>query len=240
MTLLKSLSVASLLLGSAASNYTGTPFFDDRVTGPQTIPGQVWLSYYDFGGPEVAYHVTDLPLGNQGSCRLNDCECGPNYTNCTGKYKNVFRYDEGVSTSYTKDLNNSGFCCDRFVEPDGSTKQMPLDWLYVGWSNVSNWYRVTVDVLLAGEYTGSLMCTSDLGGTVSLDVDFNEQKTGALKIPSTAYWHNWTYIPELFKVHLTRGKHVLTYHIESNGDGSTGGNFNTAWIDFQMSPRIIV
>jgi len=227
----------ALLVGSwvacAALNYTGTPYTDERVRGPQEVPGQVWLAYYDFGGPEVAYHVTDLELGNQGSCRLNDCHCGPNFTNCTGEYKNVFRYDEGVSTSYTKDLSNSGFCCDRFVEADGSTKQMPLDWLYVGWSNVTNWYRITVDVLESGLYGGSIMCTSDLGGTVSMDVDF-ESATGEIQVPSTHFWHNWTYMPDAFKVNLTKGRHVLTWHIDSNRDGSTGGNFNTAWVDFQM------
>jgi len=213
-------------------DYKGTPYSDDHVTGPQSIPGPVYFAYYDVGGPEISFHINDTI--NEGSCRLNPCQCDPTHTKCNGTYVNAFRYADAVSTSFTKDGKNAGFCCDRFLRPDGIFVQMPINMMYVGWSNPGNWFCYTVDVLVTGMYTVSYMGTSDLGGVVGMEVDFVDV-TGQLNIPKTGYYHNWQYHPNLFATNLTAGSHILKWKLIGNRDGSNDGNFNIGWIDFQLS-----
>jgi len=210
----------------------GTPYSDDRVDGPQTIPGTVWFAYYDVGGPEISFHINDTQ--NEGSCRLNPCQCNAPHTLCTGTYRDTFRYKDPVSTSYTKNGVNAGFCCDRFLKPDGTFVQMPINELYVGWSNPGNWFTYTVNVLLTGEYVVAYMGTANLGGWMGMEVDFMDV-TKNLTIAKTGYYHNWSYHPALFTVQLTAGKHVLKWKIVANADGSNDGNFNIGWIDFQLT-----
>jgi hypothetical protein len=40
-------------------------------------------------------------------------------------------------------------------------------------------------------------------------------------------WHHWNLVPQLFKVHLNKGKNVLTAHV------LTLGNMNLAYFDFK-------
>jgi hypothetical protein len=40
-------------------------------------------------------------------------------------------------------------------------------------------------------------------------------------------WHHWNVAKGIAKVHLGKGKNVLTVHI------LTGGNMNLAWLDFK-------
>lgn len=79
-------------MASAASNiFNTTPFSDEVVQGPQHLPGKVRFAYYDVGGPEISYHSEDNK--NHGACDLNPCD---------GTYRNTFRKDDGMSSSYTK------------------------------------------------------------------------------------------------------------------------------------------
>jgi hypothetical protein len=225
-----SLALISVLLfvGIAAgkpdflATYKGTAYEDARYHGgAQKIPGKVYCAYYDRGGEGVAYHDSDAK--NNGSGALNPAN---------GTYLNEFRRTEGVDTSYTK------FHLDPPIDDNPYEKvQPPADLLYVGWTEPNEWFNVTVDVAQAGDYVADLLYTSNRGGTISLDVN-GESATPSLTIESTfnaadpiawRQWHHWDIAPRIARLHLARGKSVLTVHIV------TQGNMNLAVFDFQKS-----
>ena len=178
----------------------------------------------DLGGEGVAYHDTNPK--NHGSGELNPAD---------GTYLNEFRIHEGVDTSYTKfqrkpdPIDDNPF--DKIVPP--------ADLLYVGWTEPGEWFNVTVDVAQSGKYAADFLYTSNRGGTISVDVN-GKDATGPLQITTTSdaadplawrQWHHWNLAPQLFKVHLNKGKNVLTVHILTNG------NMNLAYFDFKPVRR---
>lgn len=200
--------------------YKGTPYHDSRVQGgPQAIPGKVVCAYYDLGGEGVAYHDSDAV--NHGSGELNPAD---------GSYLNEFRLKEGVDTSYTK------FEHDPPIDNNPYNKVAPpANLLYVGWTVPGEWFNVTVETAKAGKYSADLLYTSNLGGTISLDVN-GEPATGPLTIVSTMdaadplpwrQWHHWNIATGIAKLKLPAGKSVLTVHI------LTQGQMNLATFDFK-------
>jgi hypothetical protein len=210
---------------SFLSQYKGLPFHDTRYNGgPQKIPGKVLCAYYDLGGEGIAYHDTDAQ--NHGSGELNPAD---------GTYLNEFRIREGLDTSYTKfqrkpdPIDDNPF--DKVVPP--------ADLLYVGWTEPGEWFNVTVDVAQSGTYAADFLYTSNRGGTISVDVD-GKDATGPLQIATTndpadplawRQWHHWNLASQLFTLHLSKGKNVLTVHIVTNG------NMNLAYFDFKPVHR---
>jgi hypothetical protein len=201
-------------------NYAGTPYGDSHHPGMQIIPGRVECAYYDRGGEGVAYHDSDAI--NQGSGKLNPAN---------GTYLNEFRMNEGVDTSYTK-FHDPHFQIDNNPY---SRVLPPSNQMYVGWTEPGEWFNITVKVARAGTYKGSLLYTSNRGGTISLDVD-GQDATGPLKIASTfnqadpiawRQWHHWNVLPGFVTLKLPAGTSVLTIHI------LTEGNMNLAYFDFK-------
>ena len=202
------------------NRYRGTSFRDEHhPAGAQSIPGRVECAAYDRGGEGIAYHDSDAK--NHGSGELNPAD---------GTYLNQFRMDEGVDTSYTK--------FQRAPEPiDDNPFQAvtpPENQLYVGWTEPGEWWNVTVEVEKEGDYAGSLLYTSNRGGTIALDVN-GKPATGELRIESTynekdkvawRQWHHWRVSDRLARVHLPAGTTVLTVHVVS------GGQMNFAYFDF--------
>jgi hypothetical protein len=218
------LGMLSLLAGSLApksdflSEYKGTPYHDARYHGgAQSIPGRVECAYYDLGGEGVAYH--DSTPKNLGSGMLNPAD---------GSYRNEFRMQEAVDTSYTKfhdAIDNNPY---NIAVPEESQ-------LYVGWTEPGEWFRITVDAAHAGTYAADLLYTSNRGGTIALDAN-GEDATGPLSIASTfnaaepiawRQWHHWNVAKDLVHLKLDRGKNVLTVHI------LTEGNMNLAYFQFR-------
>ena len=190
--------------------YKGTPFHDAKYNGgAQKIPGTVMCAYYDLGGEGVAYHDADAK--NNGSGALNPAN---------GTYLNEFRMNEGVDTSYTK------FGLDPKIDDNPYDKVTPpAGLLYVGWTEPGEWFNLTVDVAETGEYTADLLYTSNRGGTISLDVN-GVAATGPLTIASTydaadpvafRQWHHWNVAKGLVRVHLEKGRNVLTVHTVAQG-----------------------
>jgi len=177
-------------------------------------------AYYDLGGEGVAYHDTDPK--NHGSGELNPAD---------GTYLNEFRILEGVDTSYTKFLRKP----DPVDDNPFDKVAPPADLLYVGWTEPGEWFNLTVDVAKSGTYAADFLYTSNRGGTISVDAN-GKDATGPLPITTTndqadplawRQWHHWNLAPQLFKVHLSQGKNVLTVHILTNG------NMNLAYFDFK-------
>jgi len=211
--------------GDFLAQYKGKPYQDSRYQGgAQAIPGKLMCAYYDLGGEGVAYHDSDAK--NNGSGALNPAD---------GTYLNEFRMNEGVDTSYTKFGKNPQIDDNPYnkVAP-------PANLLYVGWTVPGEWFNVTVNVAETGEYAADLLYTSNRGGSISLDVN-GKPATGPLTIASTAdaaepvawrQWHHWNLAPGIAKVHLQKGKSVLTLHI------MTEGQMNLATFDFRKAPAV--
>jgi hypothetical protein len=206
------------------AQYKGIPFHDGKYAGgAQKIPGVVMCAYYDLGGEGVAYHDTDAK--NNGSGALNPAN---------GIYLNEFRINEGVDTSYTK------FRLDPKIDDNPYDKEVPPErLLYVGWTEPGEWFNLTVEVAEAGEYSASLLYTSNRGGTISLDVN-GTAATGPLKIASTydaadpigwRQWHHWNVAEHLARIHLQKGRNVVTVHT------LTGGQMNYATLTFERRAR---
>jgi hypothetical protein len=213
-----SLALPALIAATAADGpkagflqaYQGTPYHDSRYQGgAQRIPGRVHCAYYDLGGEGLAYHDSDAK--NNGSGTLNPAD---------GSYLNEFRIAEGVDISYTK------FKRDPEIDDNPYDKVIPLaDMLYVGWTEPGEWFNVTVNVVKEGNYAADLLYTSNRGGAISIDVN-GEAATGPLTILSTyddadpvawRQWHHWNIAPDIAKLHLAKGKNVLTVHIVAQG-----------------------
>ena len=201
-------------------NYKGVPFHDSKYNGgAQKIPGTVMCAYYDLGGEGVAYHDSDAK--NNGSGALNPAN---------GTYLNEFRMNEGVDTSYTK------FGLDPKIDDNPFNKVVPpAGLLYVGWTAPGEWFNITVDVASTGEYSVDLLYTSNRGGAISLDVN-GTPATGPLTIASTydaaepvawRQWHHWNVARDLARIHLDKGRNVLTVHTVAEGQ------MNYATFDFK-------
>src|SRR5882724_7289187 len=204
----------------AMGGYRGTPFHDSvHAGGPQTIPGRVQCAYYDLGGEGIAYHDSDAI--NSGSGTFNKPD---------GTYLNQFRMNESVDISYTKfhhtvPIDDNPF---NMVQPTEGQ-------LYVGWTQPSEWFNMTVEVKHAGFYDIDLLYTSNRGGTISLDRN-GKALTPPISILSTAnkedtvawrQWHHWNVMTNMAEVELPKGVSVLTLHVV------TGGNMNLAYLDFK-------
>jgi hypothetical protein len=217
------LFVASALSASDSDfpvHYKGVPYHDSRYqAGAQKIPGKVLCAYYDSGGEGVAYHDSDAQ--NNGSGILNPAD---------GTYLHEFRMHEGVDTSFTRFGQNPQIDDNPF-----EAVQPPANLLYVGWTVPGEWFNMTVDVASAGEYSADLLYTSNQGATISLDVN-NKPATGPLTIVTTynaadpvawRQWHHWNIVSNIARLHLPKGKSVLTVHI------LTVGQINLATFDFK-------
>jgi hypothetical protein len=205
---------------SFLSQYKGLPYRDSCYQdGPQKIPGKVLCAYYDLGGEGIAYHDSDPK--NHGSGELNPAD---------GTYLNEFSIHEGVDTSYTKFNRKPGPIDDNPFDKIVP----PANLLYVGWTEPEEWFNLTVAVTDAGTYAADFLYTSNRGGKISVDVD-GKDATGPVQITSTndpadplawRQWHHWNLAPQLLNIPLSKGKHVLTVHVLTNG------NMNLAYFDF--------
>ena len=205
-------------------SYKGTPFHDSKYNGgAQKIPGTVMCAYYDLGGEGVAYHDSDAK--NNGSGALNPAN---------GTYLNEFRIKEGVDISYTK------FGIDPQIDDTQYDKVTPPAGLpYVGWTEPGEWFNLTVDVAETGDYSVDLLYTSNRGGQILLDVN-GKSATGPLTITSTydsadpvawRQWHHWNVAKGLARIHLEKGKNVLTVHTVAQGQ------MNYATLEFRPAGK---
>jgi len=227
------ISVIKYVFGSAAffslfvvacntkntQGYTGKAFSDEVYKqGAQVIPGKLECEYYDRGGEGVAFHDSDSI--NSGSGNLNKPD---------GSYLHEFRINEAVDISYTKyqdpPIDNTIY---NFVEPG-------KDHLYVGWTKPGEWVKYTVNVTKTGNYSLGIMYTSNKGGKISFSVNGTDA-AGPVAIPSTyveadtvawRQWHHWNYLPNIARVHLTKGIQTFTIHTVETGE------MNYDYIDFK-------
>ncbi len=200
----------------------------------QSLPGKVWLAYFDRGGQDKAYHTYDDV--NHGSCELNPC------TGVNATYINTFRKDEGVSVSYTKPWFwwSGKAWSDRWAAgtPRAGENVAPMDEFYVGWFTEGSFLRMTVEVARPGTYTAALYLTCPNSG--DLEATLSEYATGRTvsqqlvkDVPSTKYFHDWEIVEDAFSMTVPiPGLHVLTLNFTRVGGDPLVHWGNLIWADF--------
>ena len=197
-------TLAAAILGSCAAqtqgDYQGKPF----QGRPQVIPGRVEMELYDTGGQGVAYNDTDAV--NNGSGKLNQGDT----------FVDRFRENDGVDLSYTKkDIDKT---IDGVQEKVGE--------LYLGWTAPGEWVNYSVDVRASGTYVINAHMTSRTDAAqISIAFD-GVDTTGPILLPTTTHWHIWRIAPNLARVKLDRGRHIMKLSVLKEG------NFNIDYLEF--------
>jgi len=99
----------------------------------------------------------------------------------------------------------------------------------VGWVDAGEWLNYTVNVTTSATYTlGVRVASIGAGGTFHVEVD-HVDRTGAMAVPNTGGWQNWTTLT-VNGISLTAGNHVVRLSIDSRGPANVVANFN--WLRF--------
>lgn len=200
-------------------DYKGKPFKDKYYkAGAQVIPGRVELAYYDLGGEGVAYHdVTPINEGSKLNHEVHDY--GSHWRPGISAYIALFRENEGVDISYTKDW--ADFNHPNKVDPK-------VNQLYIGWQEDSEWTNYTVDIKAAGKYKiVTVYGNDDNKSTLWL----NNQKVSDLKLPeSTGNWHYWNQATIGEVIFTKTGLNLLTLKYNKGS--------NLAYLDFILVEEI--
>jgi hypothetical protein len=87
----------------------------------------------------------------------------------------------------------------------------------LGWTSGGQWFRYTVAVATAGSYTVSLRVAapSAVTGALHLSNSTGTNLSGAVNIPQTGGWQNWTTVTAT--VNLPAGQQVLTVNQDTGG-----------------------
>jgi hypothetical protein len=132
---------------------------------------------------------------------------------------------EGVAYHDTDSTNNGG----QYRPSDGVDIEASTDTgggYNVGWTAGGEWMKYTVNVASSGTYNFDFrVASAQAGGAFHLEVD-NTNVTGALTVPNTGGWQNWTDVTAN-NINLTAGQHVFKWVTDA-----AGGNYN--W--FNVAP----
>ena len=200
--------------------YAGTPF------KTLTIPGTIFLSDYDTGGPGVAY--CHSPTATGAAC-ADGIKNPPDWC-CTGRGCN----QEGPACpAYRTGADNAGLSHMNTAEPDDYPDGTPVSpyFPYLSYSATGEWSKYTVQVAQAGTYSvGGLMAAprppQNLTPTVSLDFG-SGVTTGIFTVPSsecgspdpgcTEGYHVWQTDDAVASVTFPApGTYVMTFTLASS------------------------
>jgi hypothetical protein len=185
------LMIAGSAFAQFPANYTGLPYHGAPLNGqPQTIPGRLFMGYYDDGGEGVAYHDNDTI--NQGIAWGN------------------FRPTEGVDVEWTKE--------DDYWADSAGNKVVPQHAYLIGWTGIGEWVNYTVNVQAAGRYYISGMMSKDTGAIVRNIVLDNKDIIGVIDVSATGWWHSWRYYKNITLVTLPAGKHLVKIYELGEGN----------------------
>jgi hypothetical protein len=194
LTMMRSL-VVIMIAGSAfaqyPAGYLGAPYSGAPLNGqPQTIPGRLFMGYYDDGGEGVAYHDNDS--ANQGVPWGN------------------FRPAEAVDVEWTKE--------DDYWADSAGNKVVPQHVYLIGWTGVGEWVNYTVNIQTAGKYYISGMMSKDTGAIVRNVVIDNKDTIGVIDVSATGWWHTWRYYKNITVVNLPAGRHLVKIYELGEGN----------------------
>lgn len=94
----------------------------------------------------------------------------------------------------------------------------------LGWVGAGEWQQYTVNVATAGTYELQFRVASfGAGGTFHVEIG-TENITGAIAVPDTGGWQNWTTVRKT--VALAAGRQTWRIFMDTNGVSGAVGNFN--------------
>src|SRR5690349_11573889 len=197
-----------------------------NVTGQMTLPNTgAWGSYAPSSSPavtltagqhivRVAVDVAGFLIDSVDVIRLNT-PYGGTATVLPGTIpaENFDNGGEGIAYHDTTSANEGGAYRSEGVDlcvcgnSDGAA---------LGWSQVGEWTRYTVNVSTTDTYTlQARMSTITSGGAIHLEVD-GVNVTGQMVLPNTGAWDAWTTISKP-NVQISAGQHELKMVIEGAG-----------------------
>jgi hypothetical protein len=134
----------------------------------------------------------------------------------------------GVAYADNDPTNNGGaFRTDTAVDVESTADSG--GGFNLGWVGAGEWLKYTVTVPTDGTYTLQVRVASPSGGG-TFHVEFGGvNKTGAMAIPNTGGWQNWTTLSK--SVSLSAGTQVIRLVIDANAGDGLFGNMN--WIRVQ-------
>jgi hypothetical protein len=98
----------------------------------------------------------------------------------------------------------------------------------LGWTSGGQWFRYTVNVASAGEYTVSfrVAAPSAVEDAFHVSSSTGADLSGPVNVPATGDWQNWTTVT--VNVELTAGQQVLTFDQDNGGWNLNFAAFATA------------
>ncbi len=130
----------------------------------------------------------------------------------------------GVAYHDTTAGNSGGAYRGDSVDIEGATE----GGANVGWTQAGEWLNYSINVPTAGTYTINVRVASN-GGGGSFHFNLDQVNiSGALTVPNTGGWQNWTTVTKT-GVAFSAGTHLLGLAMDSNGATGSVGNFN--WVE---------
>jgi hypothetical protein len=184
------------------SGYPGLPY-QGKV---QEIPGRVFLSDFDQGPKDVAWH--DFEARNVWACKVRD------------------------STAVGLQLMGQGGDKGDTKEADSLVKAR-MGKCYLAQTNSGDWTKYTVRVKQKGDYSLAMLSTASETQVPFVAVSLLNGKdstgSGQITLPITTYFHHWVYTRDLKRMSLDTGLQVLRFDIPGNGP------MNIDYIDFTLA-----
>ena len=197
-----------------------------NVTGQMTLPNTgAWGSYAPTSSPavtltagqhivRVAVDVTGFLIDSVDVIRLNT-PYGGTATVLPGTVpaENFDNGGEGIAYHDTTTANEGGAYRSEGVDLCACGN---ADGAALGWSQVGEWTRYTVNVSTTDTYTlQARISTITTGCAIHLEVD-GVNVTGQMALPNTGAWNAWTTISKP-NVQISAGQHELKMVIEGAG-----------------------
>ncbi|HEX2882812.1 MAG TPA: carbohydrate-binding domain-containing protein [Polyangiaceae bacterium] len=189
---LLALTLPGWAVAQVPAGYTGTPFGGT----PRAIPGRIDFEDFDVGAEEVSWRQDD-DTGTQfgDGCAGNGYRPDdPHPQLCMTNPTEGDAYSEGPLMGMPYPLDESGS-------------------IYIGYTHVGEWVKITVDVAQAGTYLLSSTWASEGGGDggVAFQLLFNDVEKADVSLPGTGGYHNWVAHDDFAMVELDAGVQVMQF-----------------------------
>jgi MYXO-CTERM domain-containing protein len=181
-----------LAAAAVPAGYAGTPFGGTA----RSIPGRIEFEDFDDGAEDVSWRQDD--------------DTGTQFGNgCAGNsYRPVDPHPQLCMTNPVEgDAYSAGALMGMPYPTDSSGS------IYIGYTHVSEWVKITVDVKQAGTYLLSSTWASEGGGAdgIKFQVLFNDVEKANVTLAGTGGYHNWVASDDFAMVELEAGLQVFQF-----------------------------
>ena len=194
------------------NNLTGT------VTVPPTGGGQTWTAVDAIVNLTAGAHILQLVEDSGGfsidSLSFTTGFNGPHVIPSTIAAVDYDQGGDGIGFADADDLNSGS---STYRNNDGvDMENSSLGGNNVGWTQAGQWLAYTVFAQVGGQYNATFTVASGAnGGTLHLVDEAGNNLTGAVTVPATGGWQNWTTVT--VPITLATGGHSLRLVEDSGG-----------------------